>query len=247
MKLRELLALIGGPSMLDDRTARLSGASDELFDDDTITIHLNEAQRRLCAEAWVLEDLTTASVCSIQLALNTTDYALHESVLGIRYVRLSDSDVDLLRVGYNDNRLHNLRPLNEPDFWDVNVAIVENPGRPTRWSADIGIRLLRLRAKPDATAAALQAKLAVVRMPIVDLTTAAPDASPEVAKEHHMALAKFAAGSCASAPNVDDGIRAKGNQWLKEFENHLTTARKWRQRQQATQPTMRFGGWANGR
>lgn len=248
MKLREMLALIGGPTFLDDRVERLSGASDELFDDDTITVHLNEGVRRLCDEGWVLEDTTTAAVCEIDLTQNVVDYDVHESVLGIKYVRLSDSDVDLLRVGYDDNRLHNIRSLNEPDYWDVNVALTETPGRPTRWSADIGTHILRLRAPPDATAAALKAKLAVVRMPTDDeeLSTGQPDASPVVPKSYHMVLCKYAAGCCATGGDVDGALVAKGRRWLSEFEADIKKARRQRERFQQSAPTWRFGGWANG-
>lgn len=246
MKLRELLALIGGPTMLDDRAERLSGASDELFDDATIVAHLNEAQRRLALESWVLEDTESADACEIDLVENQFDYDLHESVLGIKYARLSDSAIDLARVNYNDNRLHNSYPLNDPGYWDVNVATLETSGRPTRWSADIGIRKLRLRAPPDATAAALTLNLAVVRLPLVELSTSSLDASPEVAKEHHHALAKYAAGSCLAGADVDSALVQKGLRWLKEFDAYLLTARKYRQRQQTAAPRFRFGGWVNG-
>jgi hypothetical protein len=247
MKLREMLALIGGPTFLDDRAERLSGSSDELYDDETITLHLNEGQRQLCMEAWVLEDTSTAEVCQIALEQDQTDYTLHDSILGVKYVRLSDSEVDLIRVGYNDNRLHSIRPLNEPDFWDVNIPLIEDSGRPTRWSADIGTRTIRVRAKPDADSALLIASLAVVRTPIVDLTTASLEDSPEVHLNYHMLLCKYAAGCCASGGDVDSGLAAKGSRWLKEWAAGLDQARRMRQRLQTSQPQVRFGGWVNGR
>lgn len=245
MKLREMLALIGGPTFLDDRAGRLSGSSDELYDDDTIVIHLNEAQRQLCMEAWVLEDTTTAAVCSIALVANQTDYALHDSILGVKYIRLSDSEVDLIRVGYNDNRLHSIRPLNEPDFWDVNIPLIENSGRPTRWSADIGTRTARLRAKPDSDSALLTAQLAVVRTPLADMSTATPEACPEVHPNYHMLLCQYAAGCCATGGDVDAGLAGKGARWLKNWDAGLERARRMRQRLQTTQPQFRFGGWVS--
>jgi hypothetical protein len=247
MKLREMLAIVGGSTFLDDRAGRLSGASDELYDDETITVHLNEGQRQLCMEAWVLEDTTTAAVCQLTLVEDQTDYALHDSILGVKYMRLSDSEVDLIRVGYNDNRLHSIRPLNEPDFWDVNIPLIENSGRPTRWSADIGTRTARLRAKPDADSALLTANMAVVRTPIVDLTVTSPESSPEVHPNYHMLLCTYAAGCCASGGDVDNGLSAKGARWLKNWQAGLDQARRMRQRLQTTQPQVRFGGWVNGR
>lgn len=247
MKLREMLALIGGPTMLDDRAVRVSGASDELFDDATIVVHLNEGQRQLCMEAWVLEDTTTPEVCEIAIEEDQTDYPLHDSILGVKYVRLSDSDVDLLRVNYDDNRLHASQALSEPDFWDVNFSLSEDPGRPSRWSADIGSRTIRLRQKPDADAALLTAKLAVVRTPLVDFSVDTPEASPEVHKNYHVLLCKYAAGCCASGGDVDSGLASKGSRWLKEWQAGLEQASRMRRRLQTAKPRVRFGGWANGR
>lgn len=246
MKLSEMLATIGGPTFLDDRASRVSGASDQLYSDEDIVVQLNEAQRILCDEAWVLEDTTTAACCEIQLLNGVTDYPLHESVLGIKYVRLSDSDIDLLRVGYYDNRLHSIRPLNEPDFWDVNTPLVETAGRPTRWSSDIGTATIRLRRKPDATAALLKAKLAVVRLPIIDLDVSALTASPEVKVKYHMLMCKYAAGQLGSSGDVDSGLPQRAARWLREWNEGLKAARRSRQRLQQSQPQWRYGGWGRG-
>lgn len=244
MKLSEMLALVGGPTFLDDRVSRLSGISDELFDDDTIISYLNEAQLRLCTEAWVLEDLTTAEVCQIQLEEGVTDYALHPSILGVKYVRLSDSEIDLLRVGYYDNRLHAAPAANDPKFWDVNAPATETPGRPSRWSTDMGTQMIRIRRKPDAAAAALQAQLAVVRTPLEDLAAETPDATPEVDKKYHLLMCKFAAGSCATGGDVDVALVNKGRGWLRDFEKGLENAKRYKRRLQYSMPQFRCGGWA---
>jgi hypothetical protein len=245
VKLREMLDLIGGPTMLDDRVERLSGASDELVTDETIVAYLNEAQNELASEAWVLEDLTTPAVCEIQLKLDSTDYPLHEAILGVKYIRLSDSDVDLLRVGYHDNRLHNAQPLNEPDYWDVNWPESETSGRPTRWSADVGSRMLRLRSKPNAAAALLKAKLAVIRLPVNELSTSNPQAEPEVPKLYHMPMCRYAAAKCVGG-DVDNGLAGKARGWLSEWSATIKKATRMKARLQMAQPQWRFGGWARG-
>ena len=246
MKLQELLDHIGGPSMLDDRVEQLSGEADELFSDATIVRHLNEGQRRLCRDAWILEDTQTAEVCEVPLTEDQTDYDIHKSVLGIKYIRLSDSDVDLLRVGYDDNRLHAAIASFDPDFWDVNVQTSETSGRPSRWSADIGTRVIRVRQKPDATAAALKLRLAVVRMPLVDLDPAKLSASPEVPEEYHMDLAEYAAGKCLASANVDAELKVQGRSWVKGFDERVRKAMRDRQRFQQAAPQWRCGGWGRG-
>lgn len=246
MDLKELLAHIGGPSMLDDRVEQLSGEADELFSDETIVRHLNEGQRRLCREAWVLEDTKTPAVCDVNLIAGQTDYVVHPSILGIKYIRLSDSDADLLRVNYEDNRLHAGEVLRDPEFWDVNSVLAETAGRPSRWSADIGTKTIRVRAKPDTDAAALKLKLAVVRMPIKELSAARLSESPEVPPEYHMDLAEYAAGKCLASANVDAELKIQGRSWVKGFNERIDAAKKDRIRFQEAKPQWRFGGWGRG-
>lgn len=246
MKLEQLLKLIGGPSMLDDRVEQLSGESDELITDETLVIWLNEAQRRLCREAWVLEDTVSPECCEVPLVENKTDYVLHPSVLGVKYMRLSDSDVDLLRVGYEDNRIHPTSAAYDPEFWDVNVASLESAGRPTRWSADVGTKMIRVRAKPDESASALKLKMAVVRMPLKELDEKKLSVEPEIPAEFHLDLADFAAGKACSGANVDADMQRKGAAWLRSFEDRIKAAARTRRRFQQSQPQFRPRGWGSG-
>ena len=246
MKTSELLEHIAGP-MLDDRAELLEGANDQMFKDSTVLRYLNEAENKLCREAWVLEDLTTAAICEVALTLGTNNYALHKSILHVKAARLSDSEVDLLRVGYNDNRLLPIATVPDPDFWDINIALLENPGRPQRYSTDMGTRIIRVRAAPDATAAALKLKLSVVRLPLVPMAEDAPDKAPEVPEEYHLELCKFAAGSClANTADIDAGLRTLGRTWVAEFNEMCQLAKRDRERLQQSPPQFRFGGWVRG-
>lgn len=240
MTLTELLAHIGGV-MLDDRSAMLSGASDSLFSDATITRYLNEAQRKLCREAWVLEDSTTASCAEITLATGTAEYALHKSVLFVKTARLNDDSVDLTRVGYDDNRFRSIDATRPPDYWDVNTATTENTGRPTVFSTDSGSRLIRFGRTPSSVENGLKVKLRVVRMPLVELSTGTPSASPEVPEEHHMLLATYAAGKCLQNPNIDAELRSQGRAWLTEFKAEVDRAKRDRMVLQQSMPQFRFG------
>lgn len=243
MKTSELLEHITGP-MLDDRAELLEGANDQLFRNSTVIRYLNEAESKLCREAWVLEDLTTAAICEITLALGVNSYALHKSILHVKAARLSDSDVDLLRVGYDDNRLLPIATVPDPDFWDINIALLENPGRPQRYSTDMGTRIIRVRAAPDAAAAALKLKLSVVRMPLVPMSEDNMDKVPEVPEEHHLDLCKYAAGSClANTADIDADLRSLGRSWVAEFNEMCKKAKRDRERLQQSPPQFRFGGW----
>lgn len=246
MKTSELLEHITGP-MLDDRADLLEGASDQLFKDETVLRYLNEAERKLSRDAWVIEDLLTPTVTQIQLQENVNNYPFHKSILFVKAVRLSDSDIDLIRVGYNDNRIYPDTQLMDPDFWDINTTLVETPGRPQRFSTDLGTRIIRIRRKPDAVAAPLKLMLSVVRMPLVPMTLDEPDKEPEVPEEHHLELAKYAAGSCmANTADIDAGLRTLGNKWVAEFNERCAIAKRDRQRRQQSMPQFRFQGWGRG-
>ena len=247
MKTSELIQFVT-KDLLDDRTDMLSGESDELFSDATVARYLAEAERILCRRAWVLED--NGSVCGtkasrIQLVENKTDYALDKSILFVKSVRLSDSDIDLIRVGYEDNRPRgHFVGAAALDYWDVNSAYVENAGRPGRFSTDMGTRVIRVRQKPDAVAAALKLNLVVVRMPINAVSATTPDATPEVPEEFHMSLGYYAAGKCLSMPTVDAELRTLGKSYVADFNTAVLEAKRDRQRLQQSEPRHRFGGWS---
>lgn len=248
MKTSELVSHVTG-AMLDDRAELVSGENDELYSDTVVVRYLNEAQRVLCRRAWVLEDTTGANPATlIPLIENRTDYALHKSVLFVKSVRLSDSDIDLRRAGYNDNRLLPWPVVVDPDYWDQNTVLTETAGRPSKFSTDMGTRIIRVRQKPDATAAALSLKLVVVRMPIKDLDLADGNRAPEVPEDFHLDLTLYAAGKCLSnTADIDADQRSLGRAWVKEFDDKVAEAKRDRQRLQQSEPQARFGGWVSGR
>ena len=56
MKLSDMLAFTA-KEYLDDRTDLLDGEADELWSDTTLVRYFNEAEKRLCRRAWVLQDI----------------------------------------------------------------------------------------------------------------------------------------------------------------------------------------------
>lgn len=246
MKTSELLDHITGP-MLDDRPDLLNGANDQLFADSTVIRYLNDGEQKLARDAWVIEDLTTPSVTQIQLAQNQNNYVFHKSILFVKAVRLSDSDVDLIRVGYNDNHIYPNTGISDPDFWDINTPQLETSGRPQRYSTDMGVRVLRVRRKPDATNAVLQLLLSVVRLPLVPMSADQPDKEPEVPEEYHLKLANYAAGMCLkNTADIDAELRKLGTQWVAEFDDLCLKAKRDRQRRQQSMPRFRFLAWGRG-
>ena len=246
MKTSELIQFVA-KDMLDDRKNLISGESDVLFTDSLIARYLAEAERILCRRAWVLED--NGAVCGtkasrIQLVAGKGEYPVDKSVLFVKAVRLSDSDLDLVRVGYNGNRVSSAIKDSEP--WDVNYAYVENPGRPSRYSTDMGTRVIRLRQKPDAASALLKLHLSVVRMPLAPISAENGTGSPEIPEDYQMDLTLYAAGKCLNRPTVEAELRTLGRQWIKEFDERVAEARRDRIRFTQSEPQHHFGAWAGG-
>lgn len=66
--------------------------------DSELVLYCNEAINRMCREALVLEDSTTASVCEIHTTANTLDYALAASIIYVRSAVLVTKELLTLDV-----------------------------------------------------------------------------------------------------------------------------------------------------
>ena len=57
-----------------------------LWSDEEIVAYLNEAVQEACERSYLIEDRSTASVCSVALVAGTNTYDLHPSVFQIKRV-----------------------------------------------------------------------------------------------------------------------------------------------------------------
>lgn len=238
MILSELLDHLAG-TVLDDRVDMLNGNPAELWSDEYLVRLFNEGARILCRRAWVLEDIGHATAGVITLVENTKDYALHTSVIRVLSGRLSDSDIDLRRVPYDLSRPQS---SNLPDFWYPDIVFSEAAGRPVAISTDVATRILRVRPKPDATAALLTLPLRVSRMPVVELSVASPAGVCEIPPEFHLALTDYAAGEALSIPAADANLRAVGRDYREKWSATVDTAREERQRAETAPAQWLMGG-----
>lgn len=243
MKKSELLDHLAR-HVLDDRADMLNGVADELWSDEYLVRLLNEGARILCREAWVLEDVGHAQAGTIQLLLNTKDYALHKTVVRVLSGRLSDSDLDLGRVPYDLSRPQ-ANTVAPTDFFYPDFPYSENPGRPRMISSDVTNTTLRVRPAPDADNAPLTVVLRVSRMPYSELAVTGADAEPEIPYEFHLDLVDYAAGEALSIPAADASMRAIGRDYRAKFQGRVKAARKDRQRKEMSPVSWIFGGWAN--
>lgn len=244
MTLEEILDHLSS-NVLDDRAALVEGPPDSLWTDETIVRYLNEGQRIFCRKAWPIVDDTTAACCQIPLVVDTSKYALHASVLRVLSVTPEDTEIPLEWINY---QLISPQPFNTlPDYYAVPpLAFVEQSGRPGWYSTDEATRILRIRPAPndDSVTSIVNLNLRVARLPIVPLSVATPQLSPEIPDEYHLDLADYAAGRCLMQANVDSDSKDEGRKFVDGFFQKLRAAKNDRLIAQMAPGRYIFGGWS---
>lgn len=247
MNLQEMLDHTA-KTYLDDRADLLAGASDNLFADASLVTFLNKGADEFSRKTWRLNSRYTAgkaAYTAVTLATNVKDYDLHARVLHVLSVKLSDSDLDLRPIGYEDSR-SSVNTFPNQDFFDVNSPYIENPGRPNWYALDVQTRTIRFRATPSITENGLVAQMRVVHMPIVQLDVATLSGTCEIEPEYHELLCMYAAGKALTTPNVDAAGANLGKSYLQDFERQCREARNDLMKMSLGPARFRFGGWVRG-
>lgn len=248
MILSELLSELRR-NILYDRSDRVDGDEDQLWDDETLVRYIDEAQRKLAREGLVIRDGSTADVTQVTLVAGQQLYPLHESVIAVVSARYDTEQHDLRRVGH-----WFLAGSQMPDtqYFDVNQASVLTPGKPVAFATDetvgnndfdsAGVMQLRLYPMPTSTEAGKKIYLRVMRLPIERLNKARLKASPEVPEEHHLEMLDWAAYLALRVQDQDAGNRSAASDFETRF---LATVKK----AQRTQMRKLFNpqGWGFGR
>lgn len=243
MTLQEMLDHTAG-FYLDDRAALISGTDDKLFSDATLVRFLNEGADRFARKTWRLQSSYSAGKAwtFVTLATGVKDYALNSRILRVLSAKLSDTDLDLLQVGYDD-----IRPtashLGDPDFFDINSPYTDTPGRPQWYATDIDLRTIRFRSTPTLVENGLVVQMRVVYMPIVQLAVATPGGVCEIEPEYHELICQYAAGKALLAPNTDSTNQRVGAGFVKDFDDQCRQLRIERFAMQSAPAQFRFGGW----
>jgi len=237
MKLSDMLAYTA-EEYLDDRTDLLDGEADELWSDITLVRYFNEAEKRLCRRAWVLQDIGHPTAGVIVLATDKSLYHLHKSVLRVRVATPDDVDVPLSH--WTDEQLMRPRPT-DMDYWDINRAELFTPGVPLAISTDAATRTMRVVPAPSATQNGLRVILKVARMPVCELTLDKLEAEPEVDEQWHQEiLCMYAAGKCLTHPNADASAKTEGRNILSQVEATIREARQEMLRAEGAEPRFQF-------
>lgn len=246
MKLGDVLRF-AKEELLDDKSALLEGAPDELHSDEGLVRLIEDGQRQLARAGCLLFDEETEAVTQIPLVEDTRAYALHASIIQVVHVRVSDDERHLARL---DRVQMNPQTRRSPEYWDVNTPLTVSPGRPTAWTTNnqSGRILLDRPASATEEDDGLYLQLGVIRNPIQALDAEALDVDLEIPEEHQLALAFYAAGMKAIARgaggNGDADLRKAGQAWLKVFYEKKASVRKEAIQLWGARYSFVFGGWA---
>lgn len=253
MTLGELLELLRG-SILNDRTDRVGGSSDYLWEDETLITYINEAQRRFAVRGLVLRDGTTPEMTEVELLTGVSTYMLNPAVLAVISARGLTSRADLRRVGHA--LLNAYRPASS-DTWDDPQGYTGLPaGPPLAFSTDeelsydggnsLSTITMRVYPTPSAVQNTQVLKLRVVRKPakLVDL-----DDISEIPEDHHIEMLDWAAYLALRIVDDDAGATKRGAEFAQSFEAHVIEAKAQAMRKMFAPTQMGFGRngftWSN--
>ena len=232
MKLGALLTLLRG-SILNDRTDRVAGSSDYLWEDETLVLFINEAQRRFATRSLILRDGTTDEATLVVLKAGVATYPLHPSVISVLSAKNPVQDADLTRVGHT---LFSAQRMGGERMIDPGVYRGYQPGPTLAYSTDEAVNdidgdsfeQITLRVYPTPTAAqdGQTLRLRVVRTPIRELTHTALGETPEIPAAHHIEMLDWAAYLALRIVDDDAGAPRRAQEFAASFEAHVQEARK---------------------
>jgi len=232
MILRELLALLRG-SILNDRSDRVGGSSDYLWEDQTLVTYINEAQRRFAVKGLILRDSTTDEATLITLVAGKDVYSVHPSVISVMSAKNAAQRADLTRVGHSIFSMYRAptERWHDPAQWEGH-----QPGPTLAFSTDEALNSidgdsfsqisLRVYPTPTARQEGETLRLRVVRKPIEPLVLANLNATPEIPEDHHIEMLDWAAYLALRIVDDDAGNPKRAEEFRQMFEVHVAQARK---------------------
>lgn len=239
MNLGELLKELR-VNMLRDGSQQVAGASDYLWDDQTLVNYINEGQDEIARRTKCLRDAVTPEVCQFTTVDGQEFYQLDDRVLGILSIKMVGDQADLARAGHAD-----LDTYKKPDTYFFDPAQLENmpPGKPLAWTTDEGIYAdgsgtmasiqLRLYPIPASPYTPNVGNMRVVRLPLNCLTLDNLTQVPEIPRNYHRKILDWAAYLALRGADLDvaggDALgRAKMFQgsfenWIAEMKRDMQT------------------------
>lgn len=169
----------------------------QLWSDEALVGYLNEAIQEACERALLIQDMTTPTVCRVEVLEGQGLYKLHPSVLRVERATLAGRPLDETSIENLDETMGN---------WEV------RSGQPRSFvfMQTFGAGHPALQLVPIPTAAG-EISLRVYRGPLERLTLENVDGAPEIPVRHHHKLVNWVARCAFLRPDADshDADRAQ--------------------------------------
>jgi len=216
--------------ILNDRSDRVSGSSDYLWTDETLTRYINVAQRRFARRSLCLRDSRTAEVCQVTLVTGQTEYTLNPAVIAVISAKIEGDAQDLARGGHTV-----FGGVQTPDtlYFDVNQLSTLPPSKPLAYSTDetlveddngaISTVVLRVYPAPSDAYNGIKILLRVARLPLDTLSNDAQQC--EIPEDHQLEMLDWAAYLALRIADHDAGDSPRAENYAKSFEMHVQAAR----------------------
>lgn len=251
MKFGRLLRLLR-EGILHDRSDQPTGSdfSDYLWDDETLTDYINEAQRRFAVGSLCIRDYTTPEFCELQLLPFKREYQLHSSVFAVISARLVGAKMDLARAGHSQFDTYNT--IGSP-FFNTDSLQQFPPGNPVAYGTDEGVTaddygsmsVVNFRVYPAPLPQYVRkVRLRVCRRPAKEFSLSDLDAVPEIPVDHHVDFLDWAAYLALRMVDRDGNDRVAAADFKQSFEDHVKEARLIAMRKMFT--PMQWGFGRNG-
>lgn len=195
---------------------------------EELVAYINEAERRAARASLLIEDATTAAVCSITVTAGTALYTKHSKILKIKQAKLLSQSDPLIRGSM-------LQYQGVPN-WETAT------GTPYGYMEDYTtgfIRLDRLPAVDDTL------KLIVYRLPLADMDWATADTdAPEISEAYHIPMLNYAASLAyrKEDANILDPARADRFEVAFNREFSDTSAYSETRKARKVPRAVRYGG-----
>lgn len=233
-------------NILHDRSDRVSGSSDYLWEDATLINYINVAQRRFARRSLCLHDAKNTEVCQFTLVEGQTDYTLHPAIIAVVSAKLEGDTQDLRRGGHT---IFSTYQQQDTFFFDVNQLAALNPDKPFAYSTDetldeddngaISTVVMRMYPAPSAAYAGKKVFLRVIRLPIDRLVN--PAQQCELPEDHQFEMLDWAAYLALRIADHDAGDAPRAENYAKSFEAHAQVARNAALRKLFAPTTWGFG------
>lgn len=235
-------------NILRDFSTQVSGSSDQLWSDDTLTGYIKDAESRWFRSTMMLRDADTPAYTQVTLATGVSRYMLDPLVLSVISARFNTDSFDLARIGRC--LVTDVAPPDGP-YFDPGYYSSTNPGRPQSfWTDELLVyqskqrTSLTLSTPPSAQENGLKLYLRVARNTLRTYVLGGVDlqAESEVPDDYGLDVLEWAAYRALRNHDADAGDSTDAATHKTAFEDAIEKCKDDLRSRLVSNTSFVFGG-----